>query len=84
MAERPFGFLVATGPSDDGEDDDHWTIHIPGKCRRFGVNKGYYLDDGQWMPHPEAIAELERFLAEGQAALGALRERREFGYEETG
>jgi len=53
------------------DDDDgltRWNVQLPHQCDAWKITEG-------WMgaSHEEAVARLEKFLAEGQAALARLR-----------
>jgi hypothetical protein len=56
-------------------DPPHWQVHLPHQCDNWEIIGGDYSGASQ----AEAVAELERFIAEAQQALVALREGREFG-----
>jgi hypothetical protein len=53
-------------------DPPNWAVYLPHQCDDWNVT-----DYGA--PQGQAVAELERFIAEAQQALAALREGREFG-----
>jgi hypothetical protein len=90
--DEPFGFAVQRidaefGPEQEPTeygtmryvkhplDPPHWAISLPHQCERWDIAGGY----GEGLPQAEALAELERFMAEAQQALAALREGQEFG-----
>lgn len=81
MSER-FRFTVekiTEGWSDDSDglvtiDPPEWTVSLPHQCDAWEIVGND--DSGQLggVSQAEAIAELERFLAEGQDALDRLRD----------
>ena len=88
--DRKFGFTVEPvghryerAPAEEGgklqrlaADPPYWAVYLPHQTDQWGI-AGY--GRGQGRPHAEAVAQLERFIAEAQQALAALREGREFG-----
>lgn len=56
---------------------DRWHVDLPHQCDGWTIAGGDYGSDAP--THAEAVADLEAFIAEAQAALVALRERREVG-----
>jgi hypothetical protein len=90
--QQRFGFVVAKtdtkyGPErrPDGQgyvehkhlDPPKWYVYLPHQCDEWTITGSYSYD---YAPEQsEAVAELERFIAEAQQALAALREGREFG-----
>lgn len=93
MDEQPFGFTVRAqrikyGPemeTVDGLthyvqhpiDPPNWRVSLPHQCERWAV-----ADDYDGMPQAEAVAEMERFIAEAQQALAALRAGEDFGSDD--
>jgi hypothetical protein len=83
MTDQPFGFKVKApyryDVYGDGKQivDYHWRVALPHQCDDWEITSDYH---GQ--PQPEAIAQMERFIAEAQQALTALREGRAFDAEE--
>lgn len=84
-----FGFTVRRFTETDDDDFNPvpletplWSVTLPHQCDTWDIaGEGAldrHVDDA--VPHSEAVAELERFVAEAQEALTALREGREFGY----
>lgn len=70
----PFGFMVKRdseyiGAGKPLKRTGNWNISLPHQCEEWEIVEG--------LPHVEAVAELERFIAEAHAALKALREERE-------
>lgn len=71
----PFGFEVRWEPPYYDGDETGWSVALPHQCDGWDIaGEGYHPE----ADHAVAVAELERFLAEGQAALDALRARRTF------
>ena len=74
---RPFGFTVIRELADrisPPATDDEWRVYLPHQCSSWDIaGTGY----GEPEPHAAAVAELEQFIVEAQAALEALRDRRE-------
>jgi hypothetical protein len=60
-------------PDDPLRDGEGWQVHLPHQCDAWKIAGGDY--DG--VPHAAAVAALERFIAEAQVALAALRAERE-------
>jgi hypothetical protein len=79
MSTNEFGFRVRH-PRDweDSITSDNWIVELPHQCDAWTIAGDEY-DGGT---HAEAVAELERFIAEAQAALVALREERELNADE--
>jgi hypothetical protein len=71
---EPFGFVVEHITEDDTLTAvvDHWAVLLPEKYDRWAIAGDPY---GHGVPHPEAIAALERFIAEATDALTRLRDR---------
>jgi hypothetical protein len=74
-----FGFTVEkiTEGLDDSDmwgsvDPPEWRISLPHKCGRWDIAE--VEEPSRGVSQAEAIAELERFLAEGHAALDRLRD----------
>lgn len=70
---KPLGFRVEHTP-EYGGPADLWLVRAPQQGPWGGIAADGY---GCGIPHAEAVAELTRFIAEAQAALVALTERRE-------
>jgi hypothetical protein len=84
MPNRPFGFTVEVirkryDPA-IGDwcqlDPPEWRVYLPHQCQTWDV-AGDDSDYGD--PQEVAVAELERFIAEAQQALVALRAGQEVG-----
>jgi hypothetical protein len=63
-------------------DPPHWTVELEDQDGRswpiaFNLEGEFFSSRG--LPHAEAVAKLERFIAEAQQALKALRNGEEFG-----
>lgn len=76
--ESEFGFAVRQVKpgwwfKEEPMPEDAWMVKLPHQCDSWDIAGG----DGYPVPHEEAVAAMERFIAEAQAALEALRERRE-------
>lgn len=81
MTDQPFGFKVKAPESIEMPGYTYtpeWRVYLPHQCDEWQITSSY---DGQ--PHTEAIAQMERFIAEAQQALAALREGRKFDAEEA-
>lgn len=72
MSSEPFGFTV--------EIEEHWKtgeagwrVSLPHQCDSWDIS----TDVEEPVAHAVAVERLEAFLAEGAAALAALREGRE-------
>lgn len=80
MTDQPFGFKVTKPGSDTLPSGQTYgwgyRVYLPHQCSDWDI-VGY---DGyvQTSDQAEAVAELERFIAEAQRALTALREGHEF------
>jgi hypothetical protein len=84
---QPFGFTVQRTdhlygePVVDGtltkypHPEGLWRVSLPHQCDEWVISAGRAYADG--VSHTEAVAELERFIAEAQEALAALRKERE-------
>jgi hypothetical protein len=70
---EPFDFKVTHVLDDDEQPTDEWSVRLPHQCEPWDIAGGYY----KGVPHADAVAEVERFIAEAQSALAALVERRE-------
>lgn len=83
---EPFGFMVNRSHTDaqrektwdelQAEEPAGWAVYLPHQCSSWNIAAGDY-DGG--VPHADAVAELERFIAEAQRALAALRRGESFG-----
>ncbi len=74
----PFGFTVRK--VEPGEHrTERWAVGLPHQCDAWDIagEMANYGTPHDGVPHAEAVAELERFLTEGAAALEALRAQRE-------
>jgi len=75
-----FGFTVKQGSDYDEETytstpkPGYWQVYLPHQCDYWSITEGYI-----GVPTEEAIASLEAFIAEAQAALAALKAGNEFG-----
>lgn len=85
MAEERFGFTVQRPKlgspwdlDDPLRDGEGWQVYLPHQCSTWDIAG----DDYDGVPHAEAVALLERFIAEAQVALAALRAEREIIEEE--
>jgi hypothetical protein len=58
---------------DDNVTSEDWIVELPHQCDAWTIAGDNYDS----VPHAEAVAELEKFIAEAQSALAALREGRE-------
>lgn len=83
MADQRFGFTVQRKSILDfnvwpsREIGPGWWVSLPHHCEEWDIAGDEY--DG--VPHEEAVALLERFIAEAQVALAALRAEREIDGE---
>lgn len=59
---------------DTDEPTDNWTVSLPHQCDAWRINRGGSYDG---VPHAQAVADLEEFIAKAKEALVALKERRE-------
>lgn len=70
-----FGFAVRREPADiDGPDQ--WKVSLPEQHDAWTITGRDYYDSP--LPHADAVAALERFIAEANEALTALRAEKEF------
>jgi hypothetical protein len=72
---EPFGFEVQWHKSYYEDDEAGWSVGLPHQC------DGWDIAGEESHPEPDhakTVAELERFIAEAQAALDALRAGRTF------
>jgi hypothetical protein len=95
---KSFGFVVSKtdykyGPEQEPDeqgrmryvehkhlDPPKWWVYLPHQCEEWTIAGSYSYD---YAPvQEEAIAELERFIAEAQQALAALRKAEQFGRRE--
>ena len=74
---QPFGFVVREAETWEVEQDDQWMVHLPHQCDGWTITGPSYYDGN--MPHAQAVAELERFIAEANDALLALKARAAMG-----
>lgn len=83
MAEAadPFGIYVRQdGEWVDGQwiptrDSDRWFVAMPHQCDAWEITGSYYDPE----EHGQAVAELEKFVAEATRALEALKARQPYG-----
>lgn len=79
MPEERFGFTVRRRPVRGFKSRPYremgagWWVYLPHSCEEWDIAGGRYSG----VPHEEAVARLERFIAEAQVALAALRDERE-------
>lgn len=71
MDEQAFGFTVH--PYRKGSDQ--WRVYLPHQCDSWDIAG----EDYSGVPQAEAIAGLERFISEANAALAALRSGQSVG-----
>lgn len=79
-----FGFTVKRAPIKEWYDSekplqvvgDGWRVYLPHQCEEWDIHHPYNYDA---VLHGDAVAALERFIAEASEALEALRQGREFG-----
>lgn len=84
MAEFDFSVRRENRRIQSATRDDSWCVFLPHQCDKWdiaGVVDGSHMDG---VPHAEAVAALERFIAEAQQALEALKAEREFGEPSDG
>lgn len=78
-----FEFKVKRGKVDGGR----WSVFLPHQCETWDIAGEGDPDDpyagDSCVPHAEAVAELEKFIAEAQEALEALKAEREYGGDES-
>ena len=58
---------------------DRWSVSLPNRCS-WGTCYSWDIAgerDGRGVSHPEAVAELEKFIAKAQEALESLKAERE-------
>lgn len=65
-----YGFSVEKG------DSDTWHVYLPHQCDEWDIT---LKDYDNWVPHADAVENLEAFIVEAQAALTALKEGQDFG-----
>jgi hypothetical protein len=81
---EPFGFTVERAGAYDFDRKEwavipgQWLVRLPHHCCPLDLAH----PDGD-AAHADAVAALERFVAEAQQALAALKDEREFGTEEV-
>ncbi len=71
-----FGFCVRRTRDYETNEPDGWSVELPHQCDSWVIVGTDYRGEPD---HAAAVAEMERFLAEGARALEALRAEREFG-----
>lgn len=76
--DRSFGFTVQRKPIRDDSQPSRkigsgWWVHLPHSCDEWDIAG----DEYEGVPREEAVTLLERFIAEAQVALAALRGERE-------
>ncbi len=81
MPEDKFGFQVShkpekKAPGEKGHSPAGWRVELPHQCDSWEIAPH---DDYGHVPHADAVAGLEAFIAEAHEALAALRDGREFG-----
>ncbi len=77
---EPFGFTVRhRKPAPKLNYPGGWTVALPHQCDAWDIHPGGYEPS----PHADALAALDRFIAEAQQARQALAEQREFGDDAT-
>ena len=84
-----FGFTVRQGSNYDIDTytstpkPGYWNVHLPHQCDEWGITRMKSYEDENTVilgvPTEEAVASLEAFIAEAQAALAALKAGNEFG-----
>ena len=73
--------VVPLPPKPEPPKIDQWGVQLPHQCDSWQIT-GSKDEEGYWQDvagHEQATADLERFIAEANEALAALRERREYG-----
>lgn len=79
MSEQPFGFTVARAEVREFRAGKSvvlgpgWRVYLPHQCDEWDIPDRFSV------PHGEAVARLEAFIAEAAEALEALRRGEEFG-----
>lgn len=71
----PFGFRVEWCEAEYEDETSGWNVNLPHQCDAWDIAGRYAYP----LLQAEAIAELERFIAEAQEALSALREGKAYG-----
>ncbi len=66
---EPFGFEVEYHEEESEFEPAGWCVSLPHQCDRWDIAGDYCHP----MPLDDAIAEFERFIAEANEALSALR-----------
>ncbi|MEY9876611.1 hypothetical protein ABH931_006121 [Streptacidiphilus sp. MAP12-33] len=78
MTAREFGFAVEHYESMcEGDAPTGWKVSLPHQCDRWRIDKEFSTSDPS--PQADALAELDRFIAEAQAARAALAAGQPFG-----
>ncbi len=71
-----FGFCVRRARDYETNEPTGWAVRLPRQCDDWDIVGEFSRGEPD---HAAAVAEFERFLAEGARALEALRAEREFG-----
>lgn len=74
-----FNFYVEQGWADDAETvpADTWRVGLPHQCDSWLITREDDKYGGPTTPHAVAVERMTEFVAEAQAALAALLDRRE-------
>jgi hypothetical protein len=75
VSDEPFGFKVRHVEQGAwlNSDPEGWMVGLPHQCDTWDIHPGGYSPS----PQAEALAALDRFIAEAQAAREALAPARE-------
>lgn len=71
-----FGFRVYQPTNWDSGEPEGWTVSLPHQCDAWVIAGDEWGGDG--LTQDAAITELEKFIAEAQVALAALRRGEEY------
>lgn len=66
---EPFGFKIRYSAETAYDPIAGWRVYLPHQCDSWDIAGEYWAP----VPREDAIAELERFIAEAQATLAELR-----------
>lgn len=76
MSSSEFGFTVEYHEAQDEDEQSGWSVYLPHQCDNWDIDSGSWW---QRSTQADALARLDLFIAEAQAARDALARGEQHG-----
>lgn len=76
MGASEFGFTVEHYEAQDEDETSGWSVYLPHQCSQWDIDQGDYWHRST---QADALARLDLFIAEAQAAREALARGEQWG-----